>query len=249
MLRALAPWPREVHKTELLDQPGTPLEELAESLRVIARLNRMGALSGLLASVAPFLGSAARRDGPGATARPLRILDLGTGAADIPAAVARLARARGRAVRVIGVDLRPDVLACAAPVARELPEVRLVAADALRLPVRTGGVDLALCSLTLHHLPPDAVVALLRAMSEVTRLGFVVSDLRRSRLAWAIVWGATHLISRNRLVRHDGPLSVRRAYTRGELASLAARAGLHRIRWRRGAFFRLIGVYTHDVAR
>src|SRR5262249_56733670 len=112
--------------------------------------------------------------------------------------------------------------------------------------IRPGSVDVAICSLVLHHLPEAAVVALFRRLAELARLGFVVSDFRRGRVAWAAVWLATHAVSRNRMTRHDGPLSVRRAYTAGQLAALAARAGLPDVRWHRAVAFRQIGVWTRQ---
>jgi len=236
MIRPLA---RETTRTEYLDRPGLAGPELAESLRDIARLNRLGSTRSLLVCAAPFFDRFARQGDPG----PLRVLDLGTGGADIPVALVNWARRRRRAVNVLGVDVGAGVLACAAATTRGLPEVRLVAADALRPPIRAKGVDLALCSLTLHHLPEESVVALFRVMAEVSRLGFVVSDLHRSRLAHAAVWVATRAISRNRLTRHDGPLSARRAYTKHELEQLATAAGVPEIRWRRAPAFRVIGVY------
>jgi len=237
MLRAPAPWPREVARAELLDQPGTPAAELGESLADIARLNRLGPTRALLDCVAPFF----HRRSAGSV---LRILDLGTGSADIPVAVVRWARAHGWQASVVALDLQPAVLACARRAVRGIPEIHLVAGDAVRPPVRPGAVDLALCSLTLHHLPEEGVVALLRLMADVARLGFVVSDLRRSRLAYAAAWLATRAVSRNRLTRHDGPLSVRRAYTRTELVRLSEAAGLGQVSWRDAPWFRVIGVYA-----
>ena len=63
-------------------------------------------------------------------------------------------------------------------------------------------------------------------MRRVARLGVVVNDIVRW---WPGVWGAwlmAKLFSGNPLTLHDGPLSVRRAYTRDELRDLAGRAGL-----------------------
>ncbi len=240
MLRALAPLSRDAAAVELLDRPGTPQRELAATLADIARLNRLGPTRRLLAHVAPFFARF-RAEGRGAR---LRVVDLGTGGADIPVALVRWARARGHRVIVLALDVQPEVLACATPVARRLEEVQLIAADALRPPLRAGAADLAVCSLTLHHLPEEGVVALLRLMASLARLGFVVSDLRRSRAAYAAAWLATRLISRNRLTRHDGPMSVRRAYTREELARLSRAAGLPDVRWHRAFPFRVIGVYA-----
>jgi SAM-dependent methyltransferase len=191
---------------------------------------------------APFFD---RHRGPG----PFRVLDVGTGGGDIAIGFARWARRRGRRVEVLALDLDPEVLACAAEVTRPFPEVRLVAADALEPPLRPGTVDLAVCSLMLHHLSEEGVVHLLRRLAGVARLGFVVSDLRRGRLAWATAWVLTRAISRNRLTRHDGPLSVRRAYTRAELRGLSAQAGLPDVDWRRAPAFRVVGIHHGPGSR
>lgn len=238
----LRPLVREATRQELLDQPGVAPVELSGCLQVIARLNRLGALQTVLRLVDPFL---ARHRGP----EPFRVLDLGTGLADIPAALVRRARRRGQAVRVVGLDLRPEVLACAGAAladAGDAAEVRLVAGDALRPPIRPGGVDLAICSLMLHHLPEPAVIETLRLLATIARRGFVISDLRRSRAAYAVTWLLTRLISRNRLARHDGPLSVLRAYTVPELERLSTAAGLRGVRWRDAIALRLVGVYRRD---
>jgi hypothetical protein len=50
------------------------------------------------------------------------------------------------------------------------------------------------------------------------------------------------------MTRHDGPLSVRRAYTPGELAGLAARAELPDMCWHRAPAFRQIGVWVRPAA-
>lgn len=238
---ALASPPRETARTELLDRPGVPPGELARNLRDIARLNRLGSTPALLRRAAPLVTRAAH-----AGVAPISVVDVGTGGADVPLALVRWARARGHRVRVVALDASPAVLACARLAARGADGVRLIAGDALRLPLRSGSVDLALCSLTLHHLTDEAVVGLLRTMADVARVGFVVSDLRRSRAAIAAAWLATRLLSTNRLTRHDGPLSVRRAYTPHELARLAAAADLPGMRWRRARFFRIIGVWTRE---
>ena len=50
-------------------------------------------------------------------------------------------------------------------------------------------------------------------------------DLRRSWIAYILIFLVTRLFSRNRLTRSDGPLSVLKSFTPEELASLAARNG------------------------
>jgi hypothetical protein len=45
------------------------------------------------------------------------------------------------------------------------------------------------------------------------------------------------------MTRHDGPLSVRRAFRPEELIELGARAGVRLIRCYRRPFFRLVAVF------
>jgi hypothetical protein len=87
-------------------------------------------------------------------------------------------------------------------------------------------VDFVTCSLALHHFDPPAAIALLRELARVARRGAIVTDLRRSRLAY---WGARLLALGpwHAMARHDGPLSVLRAYTLPEARALVAAAGLH----------------------
>jgi 2-polyprenyl-3-methyl-5-hydroxy-6-metoxy-1,4-benzoquinol methylase len=233
----LSPLPREVARSELMDELDAPIADLSRNLSDIARLNRIGATRTIQRHVARFLG----RLRPGET---LRILDIGTGAADIPVALAEWARRRGDRVRITALEMHPTIWRHAARAAEDTPEVRVVGADALQPPIRPGSVDVALCSLVLHHLPEEAVVALLRQLAALVRLGFVISDFRRGRVAWAAVWLVTRATACGRMARHDGPLSVRRAYTPAELTRLAERAGLPGLRWQRAPAFRQVGVWT-----
>jgi SAM-dependent methyltransferase len=222
-----------------MDRLDAPTDELARNLGDISRLNRIGTTQSIVRQVAPFLA----RLGAG---RTLRILDVGTGGADIPLAIAQWAREHDHRLRIVALDTHPKILAYAARAARDTPEVQVIGGDAFDAPIRPGSIDLALCSLVLHHLTEDGVVNLLRRLANLVRIGFIVNDFRRGRLAWAAVWLATHLTRCGSMARHDGPLSVRRAYTPAELAQLSGRAALD-IRWERTPVFRQIGVWVRSA--
>jgi SAM-dependent methyltransferase len=172
-----------------------------------------------------------------APARPggldvLEVLDVGTGAADIPA---RILRARGpwRAAHVTAIDSRPEIIDAAQrlepSLAREA-NLSLAVADGRSLPYPDRAFDVAHASMVLHHLEPDDAIAFLRELRRVAALGVVVNDLQRSRLGWLGAWLLLHALTRNRFTLHDGPLSVRRAYTRREARDLLAAAGLRPVR-------------------
>jgi ubiquinone/menaquinone biosynthesis C-methylase UbiE len=158
----------------------------------------------------------------------LSIVDVGTGGGDIPRQAIAWARRRSLRPTALATDLSLEIVRAAAGTR---PGLAFAVADGRRLPLEDGAFDVATCSLVLHHLPPEGVVALLREMTRVSRLGVVVNDIVRW---WPGYWGAlllSRLFSRNPLTRHDGPLSVRKAYTRDEMADLVARAGLRPLAW------------------
>ena len=158
----------------------------------------------------------------------LRVLDVGTGAADIPA---RILRARGpwRAAHVTAIDSRPEIIDTARTLDPSLSgnsDLTLAVADGRSLPYPEGAFDVAHASMVLHHLEPADAIAFLRELRRVATLGVVVNDLQRSRLGWLGAWLLLHALTRNRFTLHDGPLSVRRAYTVGEARQLLAQGGL-----------------------
>ena len=167
------------------------------------------------------------------------MLDVCCGSGDVVRAVVRDAGRRRVAMTATGLDRSAHMLEIARR--RTPPEIRLQFAlgDALALPFVDAAFDIVTCNLALHHFEPDAAHRVLRELRRVARHLPLVCDLRRSRPAYAAALMWSRLVSRNRLTRHDAPLSVRRAYTARELHALAAGAGWRAPRVRHEAFFRM----------
>lgn len=156
----------------------------------------------------------------------IEVLDIGTGAADIPMALVKWARARGVAIRVKAVDFNPAVCAWAARQAADFPEIEVRQGDVFALPFSPNSFDYVHCALFLHHFPQAEAARLLRLLFDLCRRGLVVNDLHRHPLSfYPVKWG-TGLLSRSRMVQHDGPLSVLRGFTRGELEGLGRLSGV-----------------------
>ena len=209
---------------ELLDGPLDDPVALAGNLRDLRRINRW--LGGVALTTAAIDALALDR-------AELRLLDVGTGGADIPLALLRSADARGQRLSVVGIDSRPEILAAAvlanpATLTRDRLELHL--GDGRALPYPDRSFDVAHASLVLHHLGPETALMLLREMARVARLGVVINDLERSRLGWIGAWLLGHLLTGNRYTRHDAPLSVRRAYRANEMIDLLLAAGLTPVR-------------------
>ena len=117
-------------------------------------------------------------------------------------------------------------------VAREkaLDSMNLMQADACALPFAEGQVDYFISTLFLHHLSPEQVIGVLRETYHRSRRGIVMSDLVRSYLPLLAFRLIQPIFARHYLTRHDGSLSIRRAYTPYELRAFARTAGLETAR-------------------
>lgn len=176
------------------------------------------------------------------------VLDVGAGAADIPVRLLADARHRGTPLQVTATDSRQEVLDAAIairPALAHIPGLTLGLADGLQLPWPDASFDVGHTSMVIHHLEPDDAVVFLAELRRVARRGIVVNDLARGRLAWVGAWLIGHTLAASRFTRNDGPLSVRRAYTREEMEGLIRQAGLAPVR----AFSGFVGHRYAIVAR
>lgn len=203
---------------EMMDRPGQNLDLLRDDLTVLENINRrLGGLAIPLRYLPQF------------NART--VLDLATGAGDIPRAIAHR-------YDVTAVDNNPDILR----IARERSDgnVRFEQHDLRALPFKPASFDVVLCSLALHHFSEDDVVAILRRIHEIARVGYIVNDLRRNRAAIWLSKLLARTVLTNPIAKFDAPASCERAFTAPELRALAGRAGLEQFSIHRHPVFRMV---------
>lgn len=204
---------------EVMDHPDLDREAHQDALRSLARINFW---SGSVGVLWPPVRRLAERLGM----KSLSVLDLATGAGDVPLAL------EGKALRA-GLDLQItgcDVSSCAidqaqATATRSKSDICFEQRDVLSQPP-TKQYDVVTCSLFLHHLDDAEAVKLLRIMAASARHLVLVNDLERSAVGYYLVKLATRLLSRSKVVWIDGPRSVEGAYSLAEMKALAVQADL-----------------------
>jgi 2-polyprenyl-3-methyl-5-hydroxy-6-metoxy-1,4-benzoquinol methylase len=214
-----APQPR-IEQQELLDQGEGTVEEIRQNLRDMHRVNRwLGGHAALRRFLLPRMRQAAN-------GRPLRILDVATGAGHTPVTIAQWARRQKIPVTIVALDANPRLLGMALDQLDHYPEIRKLSADARDLPFEPGSFDFVISTQFLHHLNPEGLAVTLKAIARVSRGAVILNDLVRSPAAAFLFRHGAPLFFRNRLTLHDGLASIGQAYTPSEMRKILDDAGL-----------------------
>jgi 2-polyprenyl-3-methyl-5-hydroxy-6-metoxy-1,4-benzoquinol methylase len=228
---------------EIMDR--ADVEESAH-LSALEGLRRINVASNAAAQIAEPIVAGAGRDG----VSRISMLDVACGGGDVPVEVARIARLAGVEVELILLDRSATALASASERAKSAGIAhRCVQADvAGKWPELEA--DVVTCSLFLHHLPSGAdVVEFLSKARKIARRRIVISDLRRSRLGYLIAWVGGRVLSRSSIVHHDGPVSVRAAWTIWEMRQFAAEAKLEKCDIRSSFPWRMLLIWEAGARR
>ena len=211
--------PERSNQPELLDRGKGSAKDVQANLTEMWRINRaFGGVSALTSHLFPALRSADQ---------PLKLVDIGTGSAVLPRYIAQWAYHNKLRVEIYALDISGRNLDVACADMSSYPEVHLIQADAAAMPFAINSVDYYISSLFLHHLQPQEVIQLLRAMYHFARQGIIMSDLVRHYLPLVAFRLVQPVFARNHLTRHDGLVSIRRGYTPNELLTLAREAGIN----------------------
>ena len=206
---------------ELMDQPGLAPQEHRRALKALARVNRLSS------SVAEIWRELRRLSRDFNRLEPLRVLDVACGGGDVAVRLAAQARRLGFPIVIHGCDISETALSTAAELARRAhqDEMRFFRLDVLNEPI-PHGYDVIMCSLFLHHLSDADGERVVKAMSLAAHKAVLIDDLLRTKLGYVLCWIGCRLLTRSPIVRVDGPLSIRAAYSLPELERLVVRCGL-----------------------
>lgn len=156
-------------------------------------------------------------------------LDVGGASGDIAAAAVQSLARTGVKVEPVVLDLIPSHLN---------GNSYSVCGDALALPFRDRSFDVVGCSLFAHHLEPQQIVQFAREALRVATHAFLINDLIRSPWHLALAQ-AGRIFYRGRMTQHDAPVSVRRAYTKGEMRQIMQASGATDVEIRDFFLFRM----------
>jgi len=196
------------YKAELIDDFSIQDERIDLALRELKLVNTF--LGGKATTAEGFR---ILRNRAGAF-RTLKVLDVGSGGADVFGNNAEN-------LSIVALDRNPRTCAY---IEQHSP-FTAVCGDAQRLPFEQKSFDVIHASLFLHHFSEKEMTNLLRSFAEVSKLGIIINDLRRSIPALAGIKILTTIFSKSSMVKNDAPLSVLRGFSKCELQSILSDCG------------------------
>lgn len=202
---------RDEGLVELMDDPDCDPARLRATLRRFDTVNRLVAGWGTVyrSTLGPFLAS---------LGRPARVLDLGSGGGDVIVRLAAAARRDGLEVAWTGAD--PDERSHRVALERRRPpEVTFRRTDAATLVAEGDTFDVVLSNHVLHHLS-DGLGGFAAASADLARGIALHNDIARSRIAYGLYAVGITPLAPGTFLRTDGLRSIRRSYTRAELAAV-----------------------------
>jgi ubiquinone/menaquinone biosynthesis C-methylase UbiE len=208
---------------EMLDEDGGSPAEVAASFVDLKHINDW---FGGTRTAIELLGRVATE----ANRRRLTLLEVGSGAGDVPLAAQNALAQRAIELHVSLLDRMFSHLPANGTTA--------VSGDALHLPFRDNAFDVVSSSLFAHHLQPDELQLFAREALRVCSRAVLINDLIRSPLHLALVYAALPLF-RSPITWHDAPASVRRAYTRKEMSKMLKELPVRRTEISRHYLYRM----------
>jgi len=224
---------RRSHKLEHLDTGNYTPAEYEACIGELQLVNRwMGDAHSLRATVLREIADESLQN--------FSILDVGAGSGELLRVAAAWARQTGRTLSAVGLELNERSAESIVEESLRFPEIRSLRGNALELPFADAAFDYVMCSLFTHHFVDGQVVQILREMSRVAKRRIFVIDLHRHPIAYFLYTTLGKIVLHNRLLRHDGALSILRSFKTYELLELGQRAGLNNVWVERHFPFRLV---------
>jgi len=205
---------RRSNEKEIMDDFDMEGELLISTLDQIAKINNvLGGNNVTINGIKKMLSNQPKE-------KTIVIVDLGCGNGDMLRAIADFARKKGYKIELQGIDANLATINYAKELSKEYPEITYLKQDILADDYDGITCDIVLSTLFLHHFTDEESVALLTTFFKKARLGIIVNDLHRNKLAYILFWLICRFI-KNRMVRNDGLISILRGFKRNDLNEMS----------------------------
>ena len=157
------------------------------------------------------------------------IADIGCGGGDMIRVMSDWSHRYGYNCNFLGIDANKNTIEFAQERLKDLNGVLLKTENVFDESFEHDQVDIITCTLFTHHFTDEELVRLFRSFVKKARLGIVINDLHRHRVAYFSIKLLTKFFSKSPMVQNDGPLSVLRGFSKKDLQRILGLSGLKTI--------------------
>ncbi len=226
---------------ELLDADNIPYSEMHLNLAELDTINTLlGGHNITKKGLQHFLNKYKDWD------RPIVIAEIGCGGGDNLSAIRKVLLESGIKYRLIGIDIKPECTMYAARKVRDLDTVWICCDYRQTKWPDDIKPDVIFSSLFCHHFTNAQLNGQLIWLETNSKLGFFINDLQRHPVAYYSIKLLTSIFSSSKYVKNDGPLSVKRAFTKPEWKILLQKAGIPAYLLSHEWAFRYLVCVNHD---
>jgi len=199
---------------EIMDDFTIKGDSLKNTLDQLAKINKwLGGNSVTLSGLKLILNRFSKE-------KKLTIVDLGCGNGDMLRVISKYLTKNNYNFKLIGIDANLHAINYAKELSKAYPEITYLKQDVFSEEFKSLKYDLVLATLFLHHFKDEQLRVLLSTELKKAKLGVLVNDLHRHKLAYYLFKGLS-LFIKNPMVKEDGLTSILRGFKRKDLEKIS----------------------------
>lgn len=203
-------------KEEIMDDFSIGGDLLRDTLDKLENINRwLGGNSVTIVGLKKILKNQSKN-------QEITIVDIGCGHGDILRDVAKFGRKEHYKFKLIGVDANATAIDYAKELSEEYPEISFQTENIFSDDFKNREFHVVLATLFLHHFKEKELTSFLENTLKHTKIGIVVNDLHRHKLAYYLFMLLSIFI-KNKMIIEDGLTSVLRGFKRDDLQRISTK--------------------------
>jgi 2-polyprenyl-3-methyl-5-hydroxy-6-metoxy-1,4-benzoquinol methylase len=213
---------------EIMDDFALEGEVLRDSLDKIAKINQLlGGNKLTLLGVKKLINESLK-------IQEITIVDIGCGNGDMLRALAEYGLQNNIKFNLIGIDANNFTIEHAKNLSLQYDTIKYQCEDIFEQSFKELKYDIAICTLTLHHFKEQEIMSIMASFYENARLGIVINDLHRSKVAYRLFQGLCFVFQLNDMSREDGLISILRGFKKEELIEFSKKLNFknYTIHWK-----------------
>lgn len=216
------------NEAEIMDDFQLEGIKLQDALDKIARINQL--LGGNQLTLQGIKSLLKNID----ASKEIIIVDVGCGNGDMLRYIEKFGNSNGFKFKLIGIDANAFTIKHAQNLSTNFDSISYQCQDIFKDDFQNLKYDILLCTLTLHHFKDDEILNLMKAFYFNSRIGIVINDLHRSKVAYRLFQLICMIFGLNKMSKEDGLTSILRGFKKDELVTFSKQLGFknYTLQWK-----------------